>query len=101
MNIMSEEKVLYKDVTGRPQDVVAHVRRVVGASTREDKVRGFKIGITNDPVGRFKRKYIKSFDKMIVVYRSSSINRISKLKDKLIEHNRELADNKIGGAAGD
>ncbi len=98
---MAEEGVLYKFFTGRPQAVVADVRRVVSASTREDRVRRFKIGITNSPERRFKLKYIKSYDKMIVVYRSSSINSVSKLEDKLIEHNRELADNKIGGGGGD
>lgn len=38
---------------------------------------------------------------MIVVYRSSSINNVSELECKLIEHNRELADNARDGGGGD
>lgn len=71
------------------------------ASTIEDRVSRYKIGITNNPERRFKRKYIKSYDKMIVVCRSSSIHSVSELERKLIEHNRELTDNIISGGGGD
>ncbi len=98
---MSEETVLYSCFTGRPQGIVSDVLRVISAYTREDRVRRFKIGITNNPERRFKRKYAKRYDKMIVVYRSSSINSVSELECKLIEHNRELADNARDGGGGD
>lgn len=98
---MSEERLRYKHFTGRPQAIVSNVRRVISAFTREDRVHSFKIGITNNPERRFKRRHIKKYDKMIVVYRSSSINSVSELEDKLIEHNKELADNKRGGGGGD
>ncbi len=40
------------------------------------------------------------YDKMFVVYESTSINSVSRLEDELVEHNRDLADNLIAGGGG-
>ena len=40
------------------------------------------------------------YDKMFVVYESTSINSVSRLEDELVEHNRDLADNIIAGGGG-
>ena len=96
---MANERVVYYYFTGGRQYIVSHVLKVISANTREDRVRWFKIGITNNPESRF-RHYAKDYDKMIVVYRSSSLNNVSELERELIEHNREIADNVIGGGGG-
>jgi hypothetical protein len=97
---MSEETVIYNYFTGRPRNIVSDVLRVISAYSRIDRVRSFKIGITNNPEQRFKRGHAKNYDKMFVVYRSQSINSVSALECELIEHNRELADNIIAGGGG-
>ncbi len=96
---MKEERVLFNFVIGRPEDVVTTVLRKISALTRESKVRWFKIGITRDPQERF-RKHKRYYDRMIVVYSSSSIRCVRELEFELIEHNRDLADNFIGGGGG-
>jgi hypothetical protein len=96
----TEERVILNYFTGSPQDIVSDVLRSISAYTREDRARWFKIGITNNPNQRFKNGYAKLYDKMIVLYRSSSLNNVSDLECKLIEHNRDLADNIIGGGGG-
>ena len=95
---MKEDRVLFDFVTGRPEEIVTTVLRKISALTRENLVRWFKVGITSDPHGRF-RKYV-NYDRMIVVYKSPSLNSVRDLECELIEHNSELADNFIGGGGG-
>jgi hypothetical protein len=97
---MSDERVVYNFVTGRPQEVVSDVLRSISAYTRSDRVRGFKIGITSDPERRFREAYDHAYHKMAVVYRSSSVANVAELERLLIEHNWELADNIIAGGGG-
>ena len=97
---MESDRVVYSYFTGRPKDIVSDVLRVISAYTRGDRVRYFKIGITNNPKSRFQQGYAKLYDKMIVVYRSTSLDNVSDLERELIEHNRELADNMIAGGGG-
>jgi hypothetical protein len=94
------DRVNYNYIAGRPQEVVSDILRSIGAYTREDRVRGFKIGITGDPERRFREEYAHAYHKMAVVYESSSINNVSQLECLLIEHNKELADNIISGGGG-
>lgn len=96
---MSESIVEYNFCTGRPTQVVTPVLRRISAYTRIDRVSYFKIGITNNPVQRFKRAY-SDYDKLIAVYRTSSINNVRDMEKLLINHNAELADNIRGGGAG-
>ena len=97
---MDEDRVVYNYVTGRPDDVVSDVLRSISAYTRRDGVRGFKIGITNNPKRRFRDGYAHAYHKMAVVYQSTSLNNVSELERLLIEHNWELADNIINGGGG-
>jgi hypothetical protein len=97
---MEEEQLVYDYLTGSPRDLVSGISRKISAYSRSDRVRWFKIGITNNPEVRFWRAHIKYYDKMIVVYRSQSINSVSELEDLLVEHNRDLADNLISGGGG-
>ncbi len=98
--IMDDEQVFDKSVTGRPNEVVSHVLRRISAFTRSNKVRYFKIGITNHPRRRFNEEYKKSYDEMIVLYKSKSIASVSQLEVELVRHNEGLADNLIGGGGG-
>ena len=90
---MQNERVIFNCSTGHPKEVVSDVLRSISAYTRRDRVNGFKIGISCDPKRRFRDAYAESYSKMVVVYRSKSINNVSELECELIEHNSELADN--------
>lgn len=92
--------VYYDLITGRPPDIATTLRRRISALTRQGRVRAFKLGITNNPSARYSNAYGREYDLMIVVYRSSSINFVSQMECDLIEHNRQLADNRIGGGGG-
>lgn len=97
---MNDDRVEYKFATGWPSEVVSGVLRSISAYTRRGRVRGFKIGITNDPERRFREAYAHAYHKMAVVYQSTSIDNVAELERLLIEHNRELADNIIAGGGG-
>lgn len=94
------ERVIYNYQTGRPNDVLSSVLRSISAYTRVDRATAFKIGITCNPENRFRQAYADSYDKMLVVYQSSSVNNVRDLERLLVEHNRELCDNIIEGGGG-
>lgn len=60
----------------------------------------FKIGITNNPPGRFCNGYARDYDQMIVIYSSSSLDSVSEVECDLIEHNGEITANRIAGGGG-
>jgi hypothetical protein len=92
---------VYDDsVRGRPEYVLPLVRRKLSAYTRVDKVSSFKIGITNNPLRRFRQVYAGLYNKMVVLYCSPSINSVSIVEYELIDHNWEFADNVIAGGGG-
>ncbi len=67
---MSADAVKFDVETARPSEVATTLRRRISALTRQDRVRAFKIGITNDPHVRWKT-HKRGYDRMIVVYKSS------------------------------
>jgi hypothetical protein len=97
---MDEDDVHFDVTTGRPSEVASTLRRRVSAYTRKELVRGFKIGITNDPRGRFSNGYARDYDEMVVLYRSSSLDSVSQVECDLIEHNKEITKNRIAGGGG-
>jgi hypothetical protein len=97
---MVNERVIYNFSTGWPVEIVTDVLRSISAYTRRDRVRGFKIGITNNPERRFREAYARAYHKMAVVYRSDSIDNVADLEHLLIQHNWELVDNNISGGGG-
>ena len=101
MKRMDEGVVHFDLTTGRAADVASTLRRRVSAYTREDRVGRFKIGITNNPHGRFSNGYARDYDQMIVLYRSSSLDSVSRVECDLIEHNGEITRNRIAGGGGD
>ena len=96
-----EARILFDLVLGRQRLVFSSILRKIGGYTRSDRVRRFKIGVTNDPMRRFLQAYRRLYDEMIVVYRSSSIDRVSDVEWEAVDYNRDLCDNKIGGGGGD
>jgi|SRR5579872_1886870 len=98
---MDEDVVHFDVTTGRPADVATTLRRRVSAYTRNDRVNGFKIGITNNPLGRYSNGYARDYDQMIVVYRSASLESVSQVECDLIEHNGDITMNRIAGGGGD
>jgi len=79
---------------------VSSILRSISAYTRVDRATAFKIGITCNPENRFRQAYADSYDKMLIVYQSSSIKNVRDLERLLVQHNRELCDNIIAGGGG-
>ena len=77
-----EVSVYYDEVTGWPSSVASPIRRKLGGYTRDSKVRRFKIGLTNNPERRFSVGYSTSFDELIVLYRTSSIDHVSEVRSE-------------------
>jgi len=80
--------------------VLRDIRRQLSAYTRQDRIRRFKIGITNDPERRYQQAYTNEYDEMILLYRTSSINFVSWLEKELVSHNWDISDNNIAGGGG-
>jgi hypothetical protein len=97
---MSADAVHFDFMTGRPSVVASTLRRRVSAYTRKDLIRGFKIGIINNPRVRFSKKDYSGYDEMIVLYKSSSLDSVSEVECDLIDHNQEITKNRIAGGGG-
>jgi hypothetical protein len=97
---MSVDAVHFDFETGRPSTVASTLRRRVSAYTREDVVRGFKIGITSKPRTRFSNGYQTDYDEMFVLYKSSSLDSVSQVERDLIDHNQAITKNRIAGGGG-
>jgi hypothetical protein len=84
--------------TGIPKKLNLHAR--ISALTRKDRVSGFKIGITCDPEARVRgRTYSNTYDEMVVLYKTDSLDRIRAIEAMMTEYHHELSDNiKMGGA---
>lgn len=100
MPAATERPIHYDYETGRPSEVATSLKRRVGAYTRDNLKRKFKIGITCDPEGRWDNAYKRDYDEMIVLYQSQSIDSVSQVERDLIEHNKHLTKNRIAGGGG-
>lgn len=87
-------------VTGKYHAVLHGIRRKLSAYTRQDRIRRFKIGITNNPVRRYQQAYAREYDEMILLYQTLSINSVSCLEAELVNHNWYVSDNNIAGGGG-
>lgn len=97
---MRGDVIYYEHMTGTPARVASSLRRRVSQYTRQDRVRGFKIGITNNPERRFSESHAAQYDEMIVVYQTASRRHVCDVERDLVEHNRDLCDNLVGGGGG-
>lgn len=92
--------IFYDCVTGAPQRQVSSLRRRISAFTRQGKIAGFKIGITNDPERRWRQAYNNVYDEMLVLYVSYLSTHVLELERELVSHNQGFSDNLIAGGGG-
>lgn len=85
--------------TGFPNQVLPNLIRRISAFTRAGLTAGFKIGITSDPEGRA-RKYIGTYERMVLIYRTESRNHVVQLEKMLVAYNFQLSENRTGGGGG-
>ena len=93
-------KLEYDYWTGSINEVSESLIRSVGQYTRYyGKV---KIGITNNPERRMREHQRSSirWGKMVVKYRTSSVNFINQLEKLLINYHWDYIKNEIGGGGG-
>ncbi|GAB5565176.1 MAG: hypothetical protein Wins2KO_22390 [Winogradskyella sp.] len=93
-------EIEYNFWTGSINEVKVSLIRSVGQFTRH--YRNVKIGITNNPerrVSEYKRDS-RRWNKMIVKYKTSSINFINQLEKILIEYHWNYIKNEIAGGGG-
>lgn len=86
--------------TGSLNEVTESLIRSVGQYTRNYK--GVKVGITNNPKGRCSAHSRSNFrwKKMIIKYKTSSVNYINQIEKIIIEHHWDYIKNKVGGGGG-
>lgn len=86
--------------TGRPDRILSTLLRRVSAYTRQTKVSKFKIGITCSPDRRWVEGYRHEYERMIVVYRTTSDKHVRQMERLLVDHNWECGDNVYRGGGG-
>lgn len=94
------KNVEYWYVKGSPGNVLKTLNRSIGQYKRN--YRTIKIGITGrNPQSRFdEHKRNKKWDRMIVIYRTSSVNFANKIEEWLtLVHWPDLVNKKIGGGS--
>lgn len=98
--------ITYDYQTGHLSNVIKSLRRVLGAYGRWNG--HVKIGITNNPEQRLTaHKYNDGWEKMVVIYETSSWDSAKKAEKNLIDfaYEQSIADfeiwNEIGGGGGD
>lgn len=96
---MNEFLIEDSSETGFPRNVLPSVVRRISSLTRRNKVSKFKIGFTSDPSKRA-TAYVDSFDRMVLVYQTSSHQNVALLERLMIEHNSELSENLVSGGGG-
>jgi hypothetical protein len=89
-------------LTGYSNQTITTVLRRTGARTRQTEVASYKFGITNGPARRFRQEYSGTHDKMFVVFRSTSITRVSDMERELIAYSRsdDRCENRTQGGDG-
>lgn len=80
-----EDQVFFREASGWPSQVEHRVRRKVGALARHGAFHR-KIGITNDPVRRWKQAYRHhGWVQMHVIYQSSSHVHVCSLEQMMVQ----------------
>lgn len=89
----------YDYVTGNFENSSTFLRRSISQYTTWNKV---KIGITNNPDGRWRQhsKSDEGWARMIVKYRTNSLQLIKEMERQLIEYQWEFIENQVGGGGG-
>ena len=84
-------------VTGPFESVSTTLRRKLSQYRRHYK--SFKIGITGDPNSRA-RGYPDLYDRMNVLYKTSSRDYVKLMESKMVDEYRQYCDNSIAGGGG-
>ena len=89
----------YNYWTGSVNNVLEHLNRSIGQYKQYKKI---KIGKTNNPkrrVSEHSRNNI-NWDKMVVLYKTTSVNFVKKLETILVDNNWDYIENEISGGGG-
>ncbi len=97
--IEENECVIYCYITGVQTNVICDIKKKVKALVKDKD--SYKIGITNNPEGRFINAYRNNgYDEMHVVYKTTSLASIRKSEIEIIEQHWDDCDNQISGGGG-
>ena len=101
---MAKKKRVCTVVEGRVEtDHAARASLKRRISGHASGARRFKVGITNNPEARAKKQdYVNTYDELIPLFRSRSINTVRNIEADLVDfyEDRYDNDNKIGGGGG-
>lgn len=92
--------IKYDDWTGWPSNLEGSFHRRVSAYVRNCDENNYKIGITNNPERRFREHKRSGYNKMIVMYRTSSWKSAGDMEDRLIEYCEKYSANLVRGGGG-
>ena len=87
-------------LTGYPSNVLEYLHRSI--SQYSSWGNRIKVGITNNPERRLMEheRSNQNWQRMVVMYKSTSINNTSWLERELVERNWERVENEIFGGGG-
>lgn len=95
-----DKQVVFDEITGSPNTVIETLNRKIGQYKSSN--RTVKIGITGrEPQKRF-NEYLRDFSwsRMIVIYRTNSINFANTIEEWLVEdHWEDLVNQRMGGGS--
>ena len=94
--------IVYNYLTGYPNHVISDLKHSISQYANNSSY--IKVGITNNPENRWyqHKNEDPDWEKMVVVYKSSSIDNVREIERELINHTieREESYNFIGGGGG-
>lgn len=83
--------------TGHASERLVPLKRCISGFTRQDR-QAFKIGISSDPNRRWREEYRGHYDRMLVIYSTSSEKSIRRIEKWLTEYFEDFSDNlRLGG----
>ncbi len=88
---ISEAQIIYEPYTGRPSQVLPKIKRRITRLIRDKNYGEIYIGRTSYPEERLSQheKEKGTFDRMLVVYKTSSSEYAHKVESELIRHYRK------------
>ena len=90
--------IQYDYFTGHPNSVKPQLDRSLRAYSGKNS--GVKVGITSDPKRRASQHSGDGWDRLIVKYKTSSVNYINQIEKYLIDHHWDSVTNQRGGGGG-
>jgi hypothetical protein len=90
--------IRYDLITGPPTKVLSELEQLVKSNLRGTS--SAKVGLTDNPSGRFAQAYKNEYDQMIVFYQTNSIENAREVERVMIDNNWAVLDNEVGGGGG-